>query len=663
MELTATRSLSVAWRCALAAGLFLLFLHDGLGVGGHGPNPIFDQWIYNSITVLATVGCLTRAALVQRERSAWVWIGIALMGMTGGDLIYDGLYHGNPPFPSLADISYLSFYPACYIGIGLLVRGRVTRLGASVWLDGLMAAATAATVGAALLVKVVTDSTHGTPLVVLTNLAYPLGDVLLLALVAFVFSITAWRPGRMWALLAAGLLVVTLGDGVFLYQVAMNTYREGTLVDLSWPLSLSLLALAAWQTPSRTKKSTLEYRTLPSAPIAAGLIAVAAFIAEQAGIANPFVTVFASITIVLVLIRTALTFRENTALLRTSRNEALTDALTDLPNRRKLLSDLAWELEHASEEDARVLAIFDLNGFKNYNDTFGHPAGDALLARLAAKLAVAVGTDGQAYRMGGDEFCVILPASELRVAQAARALTEHGESFVITSAVGAVTIPREAATIPDALRVADERLYREKDLQPARRGAAHEPLLRTLAEREPRLLVHLEDVSVLALAVGRDLHLAPGELDDLKLGAELHDIGKLAIPDAILQKPGPLDEAEWGFIHNHTLVGQRILSAASALGSVARIVRSTHERWDGGGYPDGLAGEEIPLAARIIAVCDAFSVMTSDRPYRIASTEEEAIAELRRCAGTQFEQRLVEALCAVLERRASAPATEIALAG
>ena len=662
MEFAAARRSSFAWRCGLAAGLVLLFLHDSLGVGGHGSNSIFDQWIYDAIDVLATLGCFARAALVQRERSAWLWIGIALMGMTGGDLMYDALYHGNPPFPSFADVSYLSFYPACYVGIGLLVRARVTRLGASVWLDGLMAAATAATVGAALLVKVVMSGTQGSGLVVLTNLAYPLGDVLLLALVAFVFSVTSWRPGRMWALLAAGLLVVTLGDGAFLYQTATNTYREGTLLDLAWPLALSLLALAAWQTPSRAKRSALEYRTLAGAPIAGGLVAVAVFIAASADLVSPLATVFASITIVLVLIRTALTFRENTALLHTSRNEALTDALTDLPNRRKLLSDLAWELEHASEEDARVLAIFDLNGFKNYNDTFGHPAGDALLARLAAKLAVAVGADGHAYRMGGDEFCVILPASELLLARAVRALTERGESFVITSAVGAVTIPREAATIPDALRVADERLYREKDQHPARRGAAHELLLRTLTEREPRLRDHLEDVSALALAVGRELDLAPDELADLKLGAELHDIGKLAIPDAILHKPGPLDEAEWGFIHNHTLVGQRILAGAPALGSVARIVRSTHERWDGAGYPDGLAGEEIPLAARIIAVCDAFAVMTSDRPYRLAGTEEEALAELRRCAGTQFEWRLVEVLCAVLGRRASA-AAEVALAG
>ena len=153
MELTAPRSLALAWRYALAAGLVLLFLHDGLGVGGRGPNAIFDQWIYDSIDGLAALGCLARAALVQRERSAWLWIGIALVGSTGGDIMYDAVYHGTPPFPSYADLSYLSFYPACYVGIGLLVRARVARLGASVWLDGLMAAGAAASVGAAVLVR------------------------------------------------------------------------------------------------------------------------------------------------------------------------------------------------------------------------------------------------------------------------------------------------------------------------------------------------------------------------------------------------------------------------------------------------------------------------------------------------------------------------------
>jgi HD-GYP domain-containing protein (c-di-GMP phosphodiesterase class II) len=297
-----------------------------------------------------------------------------------------------------------------------------------------------------------------------------------------------------------------------------------------------------------------------------------------------------------------------------------------------------------------MLALFDLNGFKTYNDTFGHPAGDALLSRLATKLGAAVVPAGEAYRMGGDEFCVLLPASDADLHRVSEALCETGEGFTVTSAYGAAVIPDDATTVSTALSVADERLYAHKELlAELRRGTAHEPLLRTLAEREPELRAHVADVSSLATRVGELLGLGLDELEELRLAAELHDVGKLAIPDVVLQKADPLDATEWGFIHSHTLIGQRILGAAPALRPVGAIVRSTHENWDGTGYPDGLAGETIPLAARIIAVCDAYSAMTSDRPYRNARTPEEAVAELRRCSGQQFDRQVVDLLCAVLE--------------
>ena len=140
------------------------------------------------------------------------------------------------------------------------------------------------------------------------------------------------------------------------------------------------------------------------------------------------------------------------------------------------------------------------------------------------------------------------------------------------------------------------------------------------------------------------------ELDELARASELHDIGKVAIPDAILNKPGPLDDDEWRFMSRHTLIGERILAAAPALRPVAKIVRSSHERWNGSGYLDRLAGEEIPLGARILAVCDAYHAMDSERPYRPAMEPEEALAELRRCAGSQFDPRVVDALMDALKR-------------
>lgn len=636
------------WQAVLLLGLAPL----GMSYLGHfspGGSRLYQTWFYEGLELLAALSILGRAVLVRAERAAWFFIGAAVVATTVGDIFYDFWYHGNPPFPSAADLGYLAFYPLLYAGIVLLLRRRVATFDASLWLDGLLAATAAGALGTSVLLEVVVNSTHGRPLVVLTNMAYPLGDVLLLALLVFVFSVTRWRPGRAWTLIAIGLFFNTLGDGVFLYQSAVGSYVEGTFVDLTWPLSLVLIGLSAWQHPGRASRVALQERSLIGTPIVCGLIATGVLVAAGTWPVHAIALVFASGTIVLVLARTTISFRENNRLLEASRREALTDALTGLPNRRRLLLDLQDELDRTRNGERRMLAVFDLNGFKTYNDTFGHPAGDALLSRLAANLAAAVESVGVAYRMGGDEFCVLLAVSEQELQRVAGALSEVGEGFSVTSAYGAAVIPDDAATVSGALSVADERLYAHKEmLDEMRRGAAHEPLLRTLAEREPELRAHVADVSSLAVRVGEQLGLRREEREELRLAAELHDVGKLAIPDVVLQKAAALDATEWGFIHSHTLIGQRILSAAPALRSVGAIVRSTHENWDGTGYPDGLVGEAIPLAARIISACDAYSAMTSDRPYRAARTQADAVAELRRCAGNQFDPCVVELLCEAL---------------
>jgi diguanylate cyclase (GGDEF)-like protein len=636
------------WQTVVLAGMALL----GVSYIGHfspgGPR-LYQSWIYEGLELVAALGVLARAVFVRAERVAWFFVGVALVITTCGDILYDFWYAGSPPFPSAADVAYLAFYPLIYVGIVLLLRRRVSTFSASLWLDGFIAAAAAGALAASVLVEVVVKSTQGSRLVVLTNIAYPIGDILLLALLVFVFSVTHWRPGRAWTLITVGLLLNTLGDGIFLYSTALGTYVEGTYLDLTWPLSLVLIALAAWQRPGRAARVQLQDRTMIGTPIVCGLVATGVLVAATVWPVHPLALALAGVTIVLVLARTALTLRENARLLEDSRREALTDSLTGIANRRKLLIDLPGELERAGTGEPRMIALFDLNGFKTYNDTFGHPAGDALLSRFAAKLAEAAAPNGSAYRMGGDEFCVLLPASEPALQKVANALTESGEGFSVTSAYGSAVLGDEAVTVSTALTVADQRLYAHKEvLAEMRRGAAHEPLLRTLAEREPKLRAHVADVSSLAIRVGERLRLGRDELQELRLVAELHDVGKLAIPDVVLQKRGPLDANEWSFIQSHTLIGQRILGAAPALQGVGAIVRSTHENWDGSGYPDKLAGEAIPLAARIVFACDAYSAMTSDRPHAAARGPEEAVAELQRGSGKQFDPQIVELLCTVL---------------
>ena len=292
---------------------------------------------------------------------------------------------------------------------------------------------------------------------------------------------------------------------------------------------------------------------------------------------------------------------ENEQLLAASREEANTDSLTGLPNRRALMRDLEDRLAEADEAHPAMLALFDLDGFKQYNDTFGHPAGDSLLARLGDRLRRALAGDAVGYRMGGDEFCVLAPADHRLGAEIARraaaALSEKGEAFAIGCSYGVANVPADANDAQEALRVADQHMYRVKAGRASASRQSTAVLLTVLNERSPGLFEHTGEVAQLSVAVAENLELPEHEIVRIELAAQLHDVGKVAIPETILNKPGPLDDEERDFIRRHTLIGERIVLAAPALAHAADLVRSHHERYDGTGYPDRLAGEDIPLGA------------------------------------------------------------------
>ena len=349
---------------------------------------------------------------------------------------------------------------------------------------------------------------------------------------------------------------------------------------------------------------------------------------------------------------------QNERLLVRSREEANTDAMTGLSNRRALIHDLDSQLLDGSQR-ALMLAVFDLDGFKEYNDTFGHLTGDALLARLGHRLIQAVEGTAQAYRMGGDEFCVLAETDEeggVAIARrAARALSEKGDAFAIGCSYGIANLPGDGASAVDALRVADNRMYDHKTSRASASRQSIDVLLKVLGERSPGLVRHLGDVATLAIGTAERLGLSEQVVKRIKVAAELHDVGKVAIPDTILDKPGALSEKEWEFVRQHTEIGERIINAAPSLASAAAFVRSSHERYDGQGYPDGLAGDEIPIGASIIAVCDAFDAMTSPRSYSEPIPVNDALAELRRCAGAQFHPAVVAAFCTLIENPVLAP--------
>ena len=529
----------------------------------------------------------------------------------------------------------IAFRPFAFAGILSLVRQRMRRVPGAIAADAFAAALAATALSAALVLEPVFVHADGGRLAVITNLAYPICDLLLLGLIAAATALGGWRLNRTWILLAASVIAFWIADSFYLIGDATGSYQQSTWYNGLWYWSPVLAAWAAWS-PRRVAVpafSRISARGIVM-PVVFASIAIAILVWSSFDPVGVTAVVLATLSLCVVMGRLVLTWRENARLLRASQDEAMADALTGLGNRRALLADLELRLSSASEDRPCTLVVFDLDGFKQYNDSFGHPAGDALLQRLGRSLTAHLGTAGTVYRIGGDEFCALIDdpgyASESQVEAAAGALSERGEGFAIGCSYGSVVLPGEATDTSGALSVADRRMYAQKRV--GRVSAARQSkdvLLCALAERNPDLGVHLHDVADLAVAVAATFALPTETVEVIRQAAELHDVGKVAIPDAILDKPAALDDAEWGFMRRHTLIGERIIAAAPDLGSVARLVRSSHENFDGTGYPDALARQEIPLGARIIAVCDAFDAMTTDRPYRGAMSFESALAELR----------------------------------
>jgi two-component system, cell cycle response regulator len=607
------------------------------------------RWVYDAVVLGAALLVLARAASIRAERGAWLALGAGLLLWALGQTYYSVvLYYASPaPFPSPADFGFLAFYPLSYLALVLLLRARVAHLERLAWVDGLIGALAVAGVAAALIFPPVLEALEGSAFGVAVSLAYPCFDLVLVGMLSGAFAVSKWRTEETWLLIAGALLLFGVCDVVYL-SVAGQSTAALNVASVGWPLAFLLLAAASWlpATAAGAAVGRAERRRIV-VPIAMGLVGVSLLAVGSFVPIGATAVVCGVACLVAVLMRLLITFEQNTRMLRVTETRAVTDALTGLANRRALMADLD-DAVSASPPEAMVLALFDLDGFKAYNDTFGHPAGDDLLRRLGGQLQAAVEPQGRAYRLGGDEFCVLAHTRELpaeTICEAAeQALCERGKGFKITASWGKVLIPVEVTTSTDALRVADRRMYAKKGRRAdSARSQTRGVLLRMLHEREPDLERHLDGVARLAAAFGKALALDAEEQDVVVRAAELHDIGKVAIPDAVLHKGADLSPEEWELMRKHTIIGQRVLGAAPALSPVADLIRSTHERWDGEGYPDRLAGKDIPLGSRAIFICDAYNAMTEGRSYRSPMSREEALEELRSGAGTQFDPDLVRA--------------------
>jgi two-component system cell cycle response regulator len=346
--------------------------------------------------------------------------------------------------------------------------------------------------------------------------------------------------------------------------------------------------------------------------------------------------------------------------------EAAVDPVSGLANLHRLDQDLEVALARPLRDSRVALYAFVLGGIKTYNDSYGDACGDAMLAWLGRKLRDGLEDRATAYRLRGAAFAVLVTgpealAVELRSA-AAETLAEVGEGFKISCTVGEAVLGSEAHSPTEAIELAARRAH-------VHRNTAHDDSqLRPIEESIDawRIVAPGYDVAALAVHIGSRLGISAEALNDLETVAHLRDVGNIAIPSAVLTRSGGLPGHEWEFIRLHTTIGERLLATNFEMERVAKLVRSTHERWDGSGYPDGLAGEAIPLASRIVFVCSAFADMTTDRPHRVARDVAAALRELQRGAGTQFDPHVVEAFrnefvsAADLEAPLAAPAWETA---
>lgn len=330
------------------------------------------------------------------------------------------------------------------------------------------------------------------------------------------------------------------------------------------------------------------------------------------------------------------------------------DELTDLYNRRYYEEKL--QVLDVEENLPLTLALIDVNGLKLTNDAFGHMAGDKLLKSVAAVLKKHGRADDIVARIGGDEFILLLPSTTSEKAEMLVDRIQHDVSKVlieevpISISIGWETKYEITQPVMDIFVAAEDHMYRKKIRESqSMRNMTIQVILKTLNTKNEREKIHSENVSRICCKIGEALHMGYEDLKDIEISGLMHDIGKIAINESLLNKPGQLTEAEYIEVKKHPEIGYQILKSVDAYSGLAENALSHHERWDGGGYPRGLKGDEIPLFSRIIAVADAYEAMVSDRSYRKGMSQEKAIEEITRCSGTQFDPEIVVAFLSIAD--------------
>jgi diguanylate cyclase (GGDEF)-like protein len=479
--------------------------HAAFGIGGHGAEQLIRDWVTSAVYILVGVIVCWRAVRTNESRRSWMIFafGISIYGL-GNVLWAAWIEHlPNPPIPSICDGMWLTLYPCCYIGIVGLARLRERRAPARMWLDGIIAGLGIAAIGAALVVRTVMASVSGDTAAVITEMAYPLCDLLLAALVVGVLALRSWRLDRMWAMLGGGFIVLAVADCLYALQVAGGASAPSSLTNMTYDIGVMLLALAAWQPVTSVEPDTMPGPAVLGIPAAFTFSALGLLVYDHFSRLDPIALALAMLTMLAALARTGLAFRDVRALAET-RRQALTDDLTSMPNRRAFLRRLRDGITASRASGTSVaLLLVDLDHFKELNDTLGHDAGDQLLCQMSERLHVMLRASDTAARLGGDEFGVLLcdqcdtPRAELVADKILKAISEpfpiKGVNLRVTASIGIALYPEHAQDGEQLMQHADVAMYEAKTAQSGRacytRERDHHSLKRlTLASELSRAL-------------------------------------------------------------------------------------------------------------------------------------------------------------------------------